>query len=145
MTLARDLLPGSAKRGYVLMEAMIGGAILALVLSATFSIIAQARADVVYAQRKQAAGSLCRQLVEDLSTQQALTASSGGPMPVDAVNYPGITYDFTVVDNTSFYNGLSPSPGGVSSGKFLYEITVNVHYPSATGTKTFSEKILRER
>ncbi|HEY4221797.1 MAG TPA: hypothetical protein VGO62_10645 [Myxococcota bacterium] len=132
------------RRGYVLMEAMISGSLIALMLATTFTIIAAARADIGYTSRRAGAVTVCRQKLDELSTLATIVPVAQATIPVDGVNFPGLTWDWSVVDQTAFYAGKSPL--GFPSGNTLWEITVNVHYPTPSGTLgTFTEKILRER
>lgn len=136
------------KRGYMLMEVMISGAILAVMLGTTFSIIADARSQITYTARQASAIALCRQKIEELGTLSTLP----GPIPSQAtvlvdptgVTFTGLSWNWDIIDRTGFYAGKVPTYGMVA-GKALWDIRVAVIYPTRTGTKTYTLETLKER
>jgi hypothetical protein len=127
-------------RGYLLIEAMVAGACLAVVLSTTFSLVGQARVEGIYAGRRNAAISLARQKMDALVGTPVLESIAVQKTAVDADDFPGIEWAWSVKDTSDDAN----SDVGLDSLS-TYEITVTVTYPSAQGERSYTLKQLRLR
>ncbi len=129
-----------SSRGYLLIEAMVAGACLAVVLSTTFSLVGQARVEGIYAGRRNAAISLARQKMDTLVGAPVLEPIAVQKTVVDADDFPGIEWAWSVKDTSDDAN----SEVGLDSLS-TFEITVTVTYPSAQGERSYTLKQLRLR
>lgn len=130
------------RRGYLLLEAAVAGALLSVVLASTLSLLAQARVQGSYAARRASAISLARAKMDEFVGVPTIVATSQSIIDVDPVDFPGIKWKWAVTDVSSTY--ASASPNGIGDVA-LFEIVVIVLYPTATGTSTFTLKQLRAR
>jgi hypothetical protein len=128
------------QRGYLLFEAMISGAILALVLATSLSLVASSRANASYSARRQAAVGLARATLDRLQSAPTIAPGTTALAVVDAANAPGIRVATSIVEVTATYNGNSGASG--IDGQ-LFEIVVTVEHPTARGAETFSLRSLR--
>jgi hypothetical protein len=133
-------------RAYLLIEAMTAGALLAIVLTTTFGLIATARARNTYAAREADAIGLCHLQLENLGSVEALAPAAQAMTASDPAlaNYPGIQWSWSVTDVTSTYDAVSPAAGSITEST-LWDVRVTVQYPSATGLKTYTLETIKER
>jgi hypothetical protein len=130
-------------RGYLLVEAMVAGACLAVILSTTLAFLGDARAKGIYAGRRSSAVSLARQKMDALTGIPLLLESmDAAPSAVDEIRYPGIKWGWTVTEKTTDFDALSPVDMAAVK---LFEIQVDVIYPTAQGSKTYTLRQLRAR
>jgi hypothetical protein len=127
-------------RGYLLIEAMVAGACLAVVLSTTLTLIGQARAEGIYAGRRNAAISLARQKMDALVGTPELVTVNVTKNAVDAEDFPGIYWAWSVTDTSD-----TPNSGVGLDTLSTFEIVVTVTYPSAQGERTYTLRQLRLR
>lgn len=127
-------------RGFLLLEAMIGGAIVAVVVVLVFSQIAAARREVSYQSRKAVAASIARTKGQELASQTTFAAVPMTALaPVDAAAYPGLQWQWEVVDADTIRTASTPD---VTDN--LWEIVVRVQVPTATGTDVVEYRTLRK-
>lgn len=115
------------RRGYLLAEATIGGALMITVFAACLTLIADARTKTSFAARRQAAAGIASSTLDDLTSRATLVASSQALTDVDAVLLPGVRVGFTIVDVTTTFAANGPVGGT------LFEVTVNVEHPVEAG------------
>jgi hypothetical protein len=128
------------RRGYLLIEAMVASACLAVVLSTTLTLIGQARAEGIYAGRRNAAISLARQKMDALVGTPELAEIAVTKTAVDTEDFPGIFWAWSVTDTS----GAANSAVGLDTLS-TFEIVVTVTYPSSQGERTFTLRQLRLR
>ncbi len=133
-------------RAYLLIEALFGGAILAAVLASTFAVLTEQRADTTYATRKAQAMTLCHAKLEELGSVEGITPITQAPIAVDATPgacqpvppattcFPGMSWEWTITDQTAAY--ATRSPFGLDAN--IFEIIVTVHYPTRQGLKAIT-------
>ena len=123
-------------RGYIMLEALISGALLAVVLGTTLSLIASYRVEVTMAARRAEASSLAMATADELMARphttgsQALTAVS---------NHPGFRVAWTIA------NASTSSTPALPSANSLHRITVTVEYPSSQGPQTMIIERLKRK
>lgn len=121
----------ATKRGYVLLEAGIGGAILAVSLSFAVSQLAAARAEVTFAAKHALAVSLARaKLDEAVSSLPAGIADQASFVPV-GVGFPGLRWRWTTTDSAV---GTNAAAGFQSTG-VAKEVTVVVDFICARNSR----------
>lgn len=118
----------SPRRGYVLLEAVIGGAFVAVVLGIVLVQIATARQEVSYQSRHATASALARARGEEIAAAQTLAAQPlSAFVDVDPVNYPGLQIRDEIIASTI---GTQSTPTIVVP---MFEIRVDVRVPTAGG------------
>jgi type II secretory pathway pseudopilin PulG len=133
------------RRGYLLIEAAVGGALLSVVLASTLSLLADARVQGSYAARRTMAIRLARTKMDEFvgaPDLAAVTPATQTITAVDAIDYPGIKWEWAITDSTSTYAALSPQGLGATQ---VFDLTVKVTYPTSTGTSTFTLEQLRSQ
>lgn len=122
----RPTSPGRT-RGYILLETMFAGALLAVTLSTSIDLIADARRRVSTGANRQTATSLaqrkCSELIAGLPTA---TADQGSLAAVDSSRYPGFRWKWTTVTPT-----LNSVPALSAAAR---EGTCTVEYPTVVGS-----------
>lgn len=116
-------------RGYLLIEAMVGAAVITVLLGATISTLASARVSISRASQRTMAAELAQQKVSELTTRE-------GPEEGDDVS--GVfrrSWRVTALE-------LPGTPAGDS-----WHVVVDVEYPSSRGEPTTitHEAIRRDR
>jgi hypothetical protein len=119
--------PRRRRRGYLLAEATIGGAIMVTVFAACLALIAGARSKTSFAARRQAAAAVASATLDDLTSRATLVATTQPLADVDPIQMPGVRVGFDVVDVTSTFSPLGPVGGT------LFEVTVRVEHPVEAG------------
>lgn len=124
------------RRGYIMLEALIGGGIVSVALATTFAIIAGARVDASAAIRRAEASALA------IGTADRLMASTStaGQSPT-AVGTRGLRVGYTIVPNSA--HALSTPQ--LTSASPIDRITVTVEFPTQRGTDTLTYERLRRR
>lgn len=118
---------------------MIGGAILAVLLSISLTFVAEARSITSRSAGRQVAAGLARAKVDELLMLSTLSASTQPLTAVDPVKFPGLRLGFTVTDVTATYAAASPS--GV--GGTVFEIVVEVAHPQVLNSSLVTMRSLR--
>jgi hypothetical protein len=133
------------RRGYLLIEAAVGGALLSVILASSLSLLADARVMGAYAARRNNAIRLARTKMDEFVGAPDLAAVSPATQPitaVDPVDFPGIKWEWSITDVTTTYDGRSPNGiGGVQ----VFDVVIKVTYPTSTGTGTFTLEQLRSQ
>lgn len=124
-------------RGYILLETMVAGGIVAIGLATTVTMIASSRVEATMAARRAEASSMALGIADQLMTQsgdatQALTA---------VPNHTGFRAGFTVANSTL----RTQSTPALASDDAVKSITVTVEYPTSSGPKTFVYQRLRRK
>ena len=119
---------------------MVAGACLAVVLSTTLTLIGQARAEGIYAGRRNAAISLARRKMDALVGTPVLEPVNVTKKPVDDADFPGIKWAWSVSDTSDD----AKSAVGLDSLS-TFEIVVTVTYPSSRGERDYTLRQLRLR
>lgn len=120
----------------------MAGALLSVVLASTLSLLAQARSQGSYAARRNSAIALARAKMDALVGLPTMVVTKQNLVAVDPTDHPGIQWQWEVSDQTTEY--AAHSPLGLSDLE-LFEVSVTVAYPTATGPSTFTLKQLRVR
>lgn len=126
-------------RGYLLLEAMIGGAVLAVVLAIALTFVASARETTSLAAKRQIAAGLARAKLDELMSSATLSATTQPFTAVDPVKFPGVLRGFTVTNVTAALNSASPS--GVDGT--VFEIIVEVQHPRVLNANVVTLRSLR--
>ncbi|OGQ25253.1 MAG: hypothetical protein A2138_05160 [Deltaproteobacteria bacterium RBG_16_71_12] len=123
-------------RGYIMMEALISGALLAVVLGTTLSLIASYRVEVTMAARRAEASALAMATADELMARSHTT----GVQALAAVpGHPGFRSGWTIA--TTALPSTPPLPGANA----VHRITVTIEYPSGQGTKTLVIERLKRK
>lgn len=129
----------SRSRGYLLIEVMVSGAILAVILGGAISLIAAERAHIATATNRAKASALAQELISqllaDTGPTPTMVCGTNVDVPVDTTQYPGFSRQYSCSVLATAIN--------VDLGA-LYELTVEVSYPKGKGqTGTVEHKALR--
>lgn len=133
------------RRGYLLIEAAVGGALLSVILASSLSLLADARVMGAYAARRNSAIRLARTKMDEFVGAPDLalvTPATQTSTLVNAVDFPGIKWAWTITEVTTTYAGNSPNGLGATQ---IFDVVVTVTYPTATGTGTFTLEQLRSQ
>lgn len=119
-------------RGYLLIEVMASGAILAVILGATISMVGIERAQVTRASHRAKAASLAQDLMQQLLADSGPTKAFTCSGAVVASNptgtgFAGFERDYSCSEIAEA--GTDVLAGSTVLGK-LYELKVMVRYPS---------------
>lgn len=123
-------------RGYIMLEALISGALLAVVLGTTLSLIASYRVEVTMAARRAEASALAMATADELMARphgtgmQALTSVS---------THPGFRVGWSI--GTTATSSTPPLPGGNA----LHLIRVTVEYPTSQGPQSMVIERLKRK
>lgn len=115
-------------RGFLLLDVMVGGALVALILATLLVILASARAKNVAASRDLVATQL---VLEEIDRQRAASLFEGVPLPTTS---PVVTTSGTYLRSASM-----PASGDESIGGFqlpFKDVMVKVTYQSEGKTRT---------
>ncbi|MCC7073718.1 MAG: hypothetical protein IT383_20575 [Deltaproteobacteria bacterium] len=119
-----------APRGYLLAEVMFAGAILAVTIAATLSLIASSAADQRYGSNRGVAGMLARAKADELASATNCTPGNQGTLiVVDAATYPQFRWMWTVANAGNSASSTPPITAGT-----LCDIVVTVRYPAVKGS-----------
>lgn len=125
-------------RGYVLLEALISGALLAVVLSTTLSLVAAYRVEVTMAARRAEASALAMGVADELMARPHTTGIQG----LSAVpGHPGFRSAWAIANAGLQMSSTPPLP----SINAVHKITVTVEYPTGQGPKTMVIERLKRR
>jgi prepilin-type N-terminal cleavage/methylation domain-containing protein len=126
-------------RGYLLIEVMVSGAILAVILSATIGLVASSRAEITRASHRAKASSLAEQAIGQLLSEWPHTTTAACPGGITLP--PG--YSMTCNVTQSGLDGSSTP--ALFDADHLHNVTVTVTYPNidGTGTDTTTHQALR--
>ena len=128
-----------APAGYLLLEALIAGAVLAVALSAAVSFIANSRFETTMSARIGEASGLAEQKVAELLAGPQVTVALTGP--VSFVDHPGFEVSWEVRQS-----GLeSKSIPVLIDADALHELVVQISYPSSRGPQVYEVRRLRHR
>jgi type II secretory pathway pseudopilin PulG len=144
MTDSRSLRRARSPRGYLLIETLLSGAIIAVILAATMSVVASERADTTRATLRAKAGALAedglQQLLADSGTNASrrFTCDAGwqtaGMPAINTGDHPGFSREW---DCDTIATSAQPTLGD------LVRISVRVTFPlvgaATNGTKTTIE------
>jgi type II secretory pathway pseudopilin PulG len=116
-------------RGYLLLETMASGAIIAVILASSMSVVAAERAATSRATLRARASSLAEVQLQALQadfgvTKQYTCPSTGTALTINATDYPGFSGDWDCNQNGT---------AAVTDYGNLYELIVNVNYPNNDG------------
>lgn len=123
-------------RGYVMLEALISGALLAVVLGTTLSMIAGYRVEVTMAARRAEASSLAMATADELMARPHTTGSQA---LAAVTGHPGFRSSWTIA------NMALPSTPPLPGASAVHRITVTVEYPTGQGPKTMTIQRLKRR
>ena len=124
-------------RGYLLMEAALGGAVMIVIFGACLTLIADGRSKASYSARAQIAGEVATARLAELQQQPTLVATTVPLAVVDPVNYTGLRLGFDVVDVTVPFAASSPQAGS------LFELIVRAEYSGPKGPEVITLRSLR--
>jgi hypothetical protein len=123
----------------LLIEVLLGGAVLAIVLTTSIDLLAAARREAAMSARRQEATTLARSKAHELwGDAQVVTSQSlidVGPQ------FPGLKWSW-VVQQSGMTARSSPV---LRTNDSLHEIIVQVEYPTATGRLTAEFRSLRAK
>lgn len=125
-------------RGYLLIEAMVAGALLATLLGAAFAYIADGRAQVNEAANRAIAVSLAQDKVDELmadGSRATVEEASETPVP----GYPQFKRTWEVTSASIWDQSAPPLP----NSNALHEIRVTVSYPVRDGTDSVTLRTFR--
>lgn len=115
-------------RGYLLIEVMVAGSIIAVTLAVSVVFVAEGRKNTSVAAHRQAAMSVARgKCAEVLAALPTATADQATLTAVGAA-YPGFHQTFTTV-NATMASTSTPAITVVSK-----EVTCTVEYPAGVGS-----------
>lgn len=123
-------------RGYIMLEALISGALLAVVLGTTLSLIAAYRVEVTMAARRAEASALAMGVADELMARPHTTGSQG---LTEVPAHPGFRSAYVIAGTALPSN--PPLPGANA----VHKITVTVEYPTGQGPKTMVIERLKRR
>ena len=126
------------RRGYILFEALISGALLAVALGTTLSLISAYRVEVTMAARRAEASALAMATADELMARPHTTGSQAlAAVP----GHSGFQSSWVIV--SAGLQGSSTPP--LTSANELHKITVTVEYPTSQGPKTLVIERLKRR
>ena len=117
----------TSPRGYLLIEALVAGAVISLTLLSALTFVAQARVEAKGAGNRAQAIQLARGQAELMASALPTNALSQGSLPV--VGMPGFDMEFTTA---------TTSLAGVPTLD-TRDLTVIVEYPCAKGSREDNE------
>lgn len=127
-----DERPGRRRRkprGYLLLEQLMAGGILAATIATTYGVISQARGNIIRSSKRQLAVSVAKAQVEQLAAApHVVAASTAFTVPGE----PNISGTYEVVRSNL---ELSSTPN-LRDADALHEIVVTVTYPDINGVPT---------
>lgn len=125
-------------RGYIMLEAVISGGLLAVALGTTMSLIAAYRVEVTMAARRAEASSLAMAVADELMARTHTTGSQAlAPVP----GHAGFRSGFTIA-NAGLAASSTPPLAALDG---LHKITVTVEYPSSRGPQTLVYERLKRK
>jgi type II secretory pathway pseudopilin PulG len=127
------------RRGYLMFEILMGGAIVSIILGATFSLIAGARRETATVANRQVAATLARSKAEELRGDAQTTLALTAMAPVGAA-WPGFRWQWQVAASGVH----AQSVPALTSTDDLHLITVTVQYPGLDGARTVTFQTYRE-
>ncbi len=125
-------------RGYILFESLISGALLAVALGTTLSLIANYRVEVTMAARRAEASALAMATADELMARPHTTGSQG----LTAVpGHSGFRSAWTIISAGLQASSTPP----LTSANAVHKITVTVEYPTSQGPKTMVIERLKRK
>ncbi len=123
-------------RGYIMLEALVSGALLAVVLGTTLSLIGSYRVEVTMAARRAEASSLAMATADELMARPHTTGSQA---LASVANHPGFRVGWTIA------NAATTSTPPLPSASALHRISVTVEYPTSQGPQTMVIERLKRK
>lgn len=114
--------PRKRTRAYVMMEAMIGGALLAVALTSAMGFVGFYRRETSVAARKAQASSIAMTVAEELLARDFGTLGSRAPGPYPG--HPGFTYQWTITQSGLEAQSTPP----LTNANELHLVTVTVTF-----------------
>ena len=124
--------------GYVMLEAMVSGALLAIALGTAMSFVGHFRVETTMASRKAEASTIASGVADELVARPFGIASQGF---VAVAGHAGFQ-DSWDISQSGLQGNSTPALLGPDE---LHIITVNVKYPTQTGTATLTYQRLKRR
>ena len=125
---------GRKKRGYMLLEQLMAGGLLAATIATTYGVINQARNNIIRSSKRQRAIAVAKAQVEQLmAADHVIVGSTEFEVPNDAA----ITGRYEVI-LSNVHNNANEDVGGLRllDPDQLHEIIVQVRYPDINGEET---------
>ena len=122
------------KRGYMLLEQLMAGGLLAATIATTYGVINQARNNIIRSSKRQRAIAVAKAQVEQLMAADHVIASpTNFTVPYDRA----ITGTYEIV-LSNVHNNVNAGAGGLplTDPDQLHEIIVQVRYPDINGEET---------
>lgn len=117
------------RRGYLLIESAIAGALLLAAASVAIALVAQSRARITEGANRAAAAALLRSKTDEIASQTTCPASSS--LANVGADFPGFQWSWTAASAAAMGNS---SPLLTSTDAPLCEVAVVVEYPVPIGS-----------
>lgn len=117
-------------RAYVMMEAMIGGALLAVALTSAMSFVGFYRRETTVAARRAQASSIATTVTDELVSRDFGVVAPVGPIPYPG--HPGFTYSYRITQS-GIHNDSTPP---LTNADELHLISVTVTFKGSNNATT---------
>jgi type II secretory pathway pseudopilin PulG len=124
MTTRKDKRP----RAYLMLETLIGSAIIAVILGTLITHLAGARRQASANSHETVATYLLQTKADEIVAGPHIIQTQAAFIPVDEVRYPGFRWRWSSVQVPSLQNASIPP---LRSADTLHEVVVELEYPGA--------------
>ena len=129
--------PQRPARGYLLMECMIAGAILAIALGTVIGQLAEARVEISHAADRDVAVGLANAKLSSLEADSSRTAVTQAATTTGLGAYPGYSWSWSLQNADSVETATSCNGTALSTD--LHEFIVTVYFPARQGSSADME------